>query len=200
MKTRYNPLLHPFETYIPPDAKYLVLGTFPTRQKNWNFDFYYSNPDNRFWPILEGVFEKRFVNASGGSAKDERKQFLEKNKIGITDMLRQCYRLEETSGDEHLYPIVLTDIFSLLDTNRSIETLILTSRTEVFGALGLLKTYFLQQGRILETPHHNSHNILEGWFAFNRKDYEVLVPLSPSSRQDKADLSQLISMYRICFT
>jgi len=200
MEAKYLCLSHPFETYIPTDAKYLVIGTFPTRQINWDFDFYYSNSDNRFWPIMEGISRTQFQKKIGKPAIEERKQFLKQRQIGITDMLQKCYRLVEKSGDEHLYPIVLTDIFSLLEKHDTIESLVLTSRTEVFGALGLLKTYFIQKGTVMEAIQRNSHNILEGCFSHNGKDYEILVPLSPSSRQDKADLPDLIKMYKLCFS
>jgi hypothetical protein len=45
-------------------------------------------------------------------------------------MHEKCYRKNNFSTDENLFPIILNDIFSILDQYNSINRIILTSRTE----------------------------------------------------------------------
>lgn len=196
---KYSCLNHPFETFVPTGAKTLIVGTFPTRPTNLRYQFFYSSETNRFWPVMEGVFGIKFQHHSGVRAVNERKEFLTEKRIGITDMLLKCYRLAEKSQDKHLHPILLNDIFLLLDKHTTIECLLLTSRTEIYGALGLLNMYFLSEGRKLDYPLKNGHNILEGSFSHQNKDVELLVPISPStSAEESADLETLIKMYKLC--
>jgi len=196
---RYSHLDHPFEAFVPAGAKRLVIGTFPTRTSNFQFPFYYSGKENRFWPVMEGVYNVKFKHQSGAAAVTERKEFLTEKRIGITDMLLKCYRLTEKSQDEYLHPILLNDIFKIIDLHDSIECLLLTSRTEVYCALGLLNMYFLNKGNRLDYPVRNRHNILEGSFRYRDKSREILVPISPSPSAEKsADLNELIDMYKLC--
>ncbi|MCU7548147.1 hypothetical protein OCK74_03435 [Chitinophagaceae bacterium LB-8] len=131
---------HPFDTFIPPNTKFLIIGTFPTYINNWRYKFYYSGKGNTFWNIIESVFKIKFKYHEGDEAVEERKMFLRTKRIGITDMHVKFYRKNNYSTDENLHTIILKDVFLLLNQHPTIERIILTSRTEVFGALGLLKT------------------------------------------------------------
>lgn len=76
-------------------------------------------------------------------------------------------------------------------------------RTEVFGALGLLKTYFLQKNFKLEELKRNENKVLEGSFIHNNKEIKINVPYSPSPRLIKngiTTMDELVKMYRRCFT
>ena len=56
-----SPLCHPFEPIIFSDSKILILGSFPSvasRQES----FYYAHKQNRFWKILEGLFDSPLHN------------------------------------------------------------------------------------------------------------------------------------------
>lgn len=194
---------HPFDNFIPLNSKYLILGTFPTHKSNSRFNFYYSGQHNNFWKIIEKVYNISFKHNEGNKAIEERKKVLELNRIGITDMHQKCYRNNKYSTDENLFPIILNDIFSLLDAQVSIKTIVLTSRSEIFGALGLLKTYFLQKGLVLEQPEKRLDKILKGSFLYNKREIEILVPYSPSPRlieKGKTTLDELIKMYKYCLT
>lgn len=202
-KDKYEIETHPFETFIKPDTKFLVVGTFPTYKENYKdtFNFFYAGKDNNFWKIVEQVFNHTFRYDKGNKAIEERQQFLIEKKIGITDMHEKCYRINNKSGDEFLYPIFLKNIFSLLKQSSSIERIILTSRTEIFGALGLLKTYFLQQGLALEELERRSDKILEGSFKHNGKTINIFVPYSPSPRvleKGTITLDDVVKMYSTC--
>jgi G:T/U-mismatch repair DNA glycosylase len=194
---------HPFETFVPENAKFLIIGTFPTHSNNHRFNFFYSGKDNLFWSIIEQVFRHTFQHDTGNKAAEERKAFLKSEGIGITDMHEKCYRKNGYSTDENLFPIILKDIFAILDEHTSLKRIILTSRTEVFGALGLLKTYFLQKGLELEQPEKRTDKVLEGGFIYHERAIEVLVPYSPSPRlieKGTTTMEELVKMYRHCLT
>lgn len=192
---------HPFETFIPPYAEYLIVGTFPTFKDNFRFKFFYSGKDNLFWKIIESVFKHNFNYSEGEKAVEERKTFLIEKRIGITDMHVKCYRKNQFSTDESLFPIILNDVFSLLDKNSSIKRLVLTSRTDVFGALGLLKTYLLQNNLELVQLEKRKDKILQGNFKISNRVIEIMVPYSPSPRlieNGRTTLDELVSMYKLC--
>lgn len=54
-------LTHPFEPFFDKDSKILILGSFPS-VKSRQDGFYYQHPRNRFWPILETLFDVRLEN------------------------------------------------------------------------------------------------------------------------------------------
>lgn len=193
---------HPFKTIVPSSAKYLVIGTFPTFKENRLYDFFYSAKENYFWKIIEQIFNHSFTYQSGVNAKIEREQFVNDKLIGMTDMHEKCYRKNKSSSDKDLYPIILKDIFGILNQHASIERIILTSRTEVFGALGLFKTYFLQQRRELLEIKTRKDNIQEASFFLESKRIDLVIPYSPSPRlisEGRTTMNQLVQMYKYCF-
>ncbi len=47
---------HPFEPFLPTNAKMLMLGSFPPAEKRWTMPFYYPNYINDMWRIFGIVF------------------------------------------------------------------------------------------------------------------------------------------------
>lgn len=43
---------HPFEPFLPKNARLLMLGTFPPAEKRWSMKFYYPNFTNDMWRIF----------------------------------------------------------------------------------------------------------------------------------------------------
>jgi G:T/U-mismatch repair DNA glycosylase len=201
----YTVCNHPFDEFLPPNLKTLIIGTFPTHERNYSktFRFYYAGEGNLFWPTIEQVYSKTFLYRQGPKAKSEREDFLKSKGLGITDMLEKCYRKNDRSQDQHIFPITFRNIFSIIEKNQSIEAIILTSRTKIIGALGLFETY---------CHHHNidppellraSDNVLEGWFTYADRDIEILVPYSTSRtviEGESATPMELIKMYKRCLT
>lgn len=191
---------HPFATHVKPGATRLIIGTFPTHQDNYKntFEFYYAGEKNRFWEVINEVFKPDFKYFKGKEAIKEREDFFKRNGIGITDMHEKCWRRNKSSLDKDLYPIILTDVFKILREVDTINTLILTSRTGPMSALGLFRTYFIQQDRNLEDSVEDNFRIKRTEFEFEGRVIKVLVPHSTSSTNDKVTMSQLIAMYKKC--
>ena len=59
--------VHPFEPFLPEDARLLMLGTFPPSEKRWSVKFYYPNFINDMWRIVGLLFfhdKDYFVDAA----------------------------------------------------------------------------------------------------------------------------------------
>jgi G:T/U-mismatch repair DNA glycosylase len=201
----YTVCTHPFDEFLPPKSKTLIVGTFPTHARNYSktFPFYYAGEGNMFWPTLGRVHRKTFSYAQGLDAKKEREEFLESKRIGITDMLDKCYRKNERSQDNYIFPITFRKIFQTLEINKSVDTIVLTSRTKIIGALGLFETYCHHQNISPPTLIRASDNVLEGWFPYGGREIEILVPYSTSKtviEEESATADELVRMYKRCLT
>ncbi|EOA4995470.1 DNA-deoxyinosine glycosylase [Campylobacter jejuni] len=76
-------LTHPFEPFFDKDSKILILGSFPSIKSRQD-GFYYQHPRNRFWPILETLFDVKLENIT------EQQAFLRKKHIALWDVLQSC--------------------------------------------------------------------------------------------------------------
>ncbi|MDD2821275.1 MAG: DNA-deoxyinosine glycosylase [Flavobacterium sp.] len=80
-------MINSFPAFIDSNTKILILGTMPgiaslTKQE------YYGNPRNHFWRIMYTLFDTLPVSDSF----EEKIQLLQKNKIGLWDVLENCER------------------------------------------------------------------------------------------------------------
>ena len=77
-------LYHTLPPIYQPDSKILILGSFPSvvsRKDN----FYYAHPQNKFWKLLQVVFD-----ANKLESKEDKIEFLKKNKIALYDVIQSC--------------------------------------------------------------------------------------------------------------
>jgi hypothetical protein len=124
----------------------------------------------------------------------------ERGTYTITGMIEMCYRKEISSQDRDIIPVKLRDIFAILDQNQTIDTLILTTRSGILSAEGLLKTLFLihKEKLVLQKIYND---VLIG--EFNReRSIKVLVPYSTSRsyhQDDPKKYQQVEKMYAYCF-
>lgn len=99
-----------FEAIFDKSSKILILGSFPSVMSFQN-EFYYGNPRNRFWGLMQEVF--------GGSIASiaDKKQLLLKNNIALWDIVQTGENLnkgKESSSDSNLVCGGVADIPSLL--------------------------------------------------------------------------------------
>lgn len=75
------------------ESTILILGTMPSPASR-NAGFFYMHPQNRFWPVMESIFNETFVYANKSSDIDkaiaERKEFLLRHNIALWDVLAKC--------------------------------------------------------------------------------------------------------------
>lgn len=88
---------HPFGNFVAPNAKYLILGSFPARESG---DWFYSSKRNQFWPILEKVYRVELKD------KKSKQALFTKLKIAVADIIFKCDRVNGSSLDFNLVDIV----------------------------------------------------------------------------------------------
>ena len=71
---------HTFRPFYNPDSEILILGSFPS-VKSREEGFYYMHPQNRFWKILEEVYNTKIV---------DKCEFLKSNHIALWDVIASC--------------------------------------------------------------------------------------------------------------
>lgn len=81
----YQHIVHPLKAFYRPDSRILILGSFPS-VKTREMGFFYGHPQNRFWKVLAALFEEEKEPLS----IEERKNFLERNKVALYDVIYEC--------------------------------------------------------------------------------------------------------------
>ena len=109
---------HPFEPFLPANAKVLMLGSFPPQSKRWSIDFYYPNFINDMWRILGLIFfndKNRFVDVAAKKFRlDDIVDFCTGTGIAMYDTATAVRRLKDNASDKFLEVVTPTDIPALL--------------------------------------------------------------------------------------
>ena len=109
---------HPLQPFLPPDARLLMLGSFPPPRKRWCFDFFYPNRSNMMWVIFGLVFfgdSQRLVDAPNKTFRlEDIKALLKARGIAIYDTACAVRRLSGNASDKDLEIVEKTDIPALL--------------------------------------------------------------------------------------
>lgn len=109
---------HPFEPFLPSNARLLMLGTFPPSAKRWCMPFYYPNYQNDMWRIFGICFfgdkthfliesEKRFN-------LDMIVPFLKEHGVAMFDTAVRVRRTKNTASDKDLEIVEPTDLDAML--------------------------------------------------------------------------------------
>lgn len=80
----YQHISHGFDPVFNERSTVLVLGSFPSVLSRKN-DFYYGNPQNRFWRVLAG-----FAKAPVPESIPEKKELLLSCGIALWDVIQEC--------------------------------------------------------------------------------------------------------------
>jgi hypoxanthine-DNA glycosylase len=76
-----------FAPVAEPDARLLILGSFPGRA-SLSVGHYYAHPRNQFWPILESIIGEPLL----GLAFEDRYRSLARRGIALWDVIAECER------------------------------------------------------------------------------------------------------------
>ena len=110
--------LHPFEPFLPENARLLMLGTFPPAEKRWSMRFYYPNFTNDMWRIVGLIFfgdKLHFVAADGKHYRlEELKKFLTEQGIALYDTCTRIVRTKGTASDKDLQVVEQTNLHAML--------------------------------------------------------------------------------------
>jgi len=109
---------HPWEPFVPADAKVLIMGTFPPGSHRWSMEFYYPNPTNDFWRIIGLLYfgdKNALYNADIKQFDLERiKPLLEDHGIALSDTGYKIRRLKGNASDKYLEILEPVDLRGLL--------------------------------------------------------------------------------------
>lgn len=109
---------HPFEPFLPANAKLLMLGTFPPAEKRWCMRFYYPNFINDMWRIFGICFfddKQHFVLEHEKRFDMERIiTFLKDKGIAMYDTATRIRRTKDNASDKDLEIVEETDLDSML--------------------------------------------------------------------------------------
>ena len=109
---------HPFEPWLPFNAKLLMLGTFPPAPKRWCMEWYYPNYTNDMWRIFGHIFfrdKSYFVDEENKTYKlDLLKVFLKEKGIAIFDTALRIHRKKGTASDKELEIVEAADLDGML--------------------------------------------------------------------------------------
>ena len=75
---------HAFEPVYDSRSTMLILGTMPSPQ-SIKHGFYYSHPQNRFWPLLAALYEEALP-----CTPEEKRAFALRHGIALWDVLACC--------------------------------------------------------------------------------------------------------------
>ena len=112
-------IIHPFKPVIFKESRVLILGSFPS-VKSREVDFYYGNKNNRFFKILEVIFDENI-----GESKEAKIDFLKRHKIALFDVVKSCEIVG--SSDSSLIVKEVNDIGKLIE-NTDIEKILLNGK------------------------------------------------------------------------
>lgn len=101
---------HTFDAYYNFDSEILILGSMPSA-KSRELGFYYMHPQNRFWKILELVFNEQISDSI-----NSKKKFLMNHKIALWDVINSCEIVG--SSDSSIKNVISNDISSLLNITK----------------------------------------------------------------------------------
>lgn len=110
--------VHPFEPWVPENARVLIMGTFPPQPKRWSMDFYYPNRTNDFWYMMGLIFLGDRAALLRPGTKDfdlERiKALLNEKGIALNDTGHRIRRLAGNASDKFLEILEPVDLRTLL--------------------------------------------------------------------------------------
>lgn len=149
---------HPWEPFLPANAKILFLGSFPPPRKRWSMDFYYPNATNDFWKIMGFLFfgnERHFVTQNGkGFDIASIKNFLNEKGIALYDAATAVIRAKNNASDQFLQIVESTDIALLLSKIPHCTTIAVTGLKSAQAVLAPFGIVTPEIGRYVELTYN----------------------------------------------
>jgi len=97
-------IVHPFEPVYDKNSKILFLGSIASSMSR-KLGFPYANPNNRFWKVLEILFNEKIT---------DYKSFLLKHNIALWDSIKSCDITG--SSDSSIKNIEINEIWKITES------------------------------------------------------------------------------------
>ena len=118
-------VLHNLKPIYDIESKILVLGSMPSVTSR-DIGFYYANKTNRFFPILEKLYNVKLETI------EDKEFFLHKNHIALWDTIKSCEI--NASDDSSIKNVIPNDITKIINESK-IECIFCTGKKsyEIFN-------------------------------------------------------------------
>lgn len=113
-------VVHPIPPVYNELSRVLILGSFPSVKSREN-RFFYGHPQNRFWKVLAGVYERAVPQTI-----EEKKVLLLECGIALWDVIASCEI--EGSADSTIKHAVPNDVGQILEA-ADIERIFVNGKT-----------------------------------------------------------------------
>ncbi len=120
---------HPWPPFVPPNAKVLIMGTFPPKPLRWSMDFYYPNRTNDFWYMMGLIFfddrHALYDKETRTFRLDDIKRLLTEQGIALHDTCRRIRRLRDNASDKYLEivePVPLRELLAAMPLCHTVAT------------------------------------------------------------------------------
>lgn len=180
---------HPYKPYLNKDTKKIIVGTLPPPRfckkefKKEDVNFCYGSKDNLLWKALDKIYSLNLLFDNSQEAVTQRKEFLDKNQIGICDIVDSCKRQKVDASDLGMSEIVLRDMLKYLLEYKTIDTLIFTGGNSKNGPEYFLRQLLKKQNIKFELvcPHIPKQHK----FIFDNREIKTISLTSPSNAANR---------------
>lgn len=132
---------HPFEPWVPENARVLIMGTFPPQPKRWSMEFYYPNRTNDFWYMMGLIFygdrDALLIPGTKDFDLPRIKELLNREGIALHDTGRKIKRLTGNASDKFLEIVEPVDLEALLSRMPNLKA-IATTGEKAAGVIAAL--------------------------------------------------------------
>lgn len=152
---------HPFDPWLPANAKLLMLGTFPPAPKRWAMEWYYPNFTNDMWRIMGIIFfndKYHFVDKEHKTYKlNELMPFLKEKGIALFDTALRIRRTTGTASDKDLEIIEEADLDGMLRALPECKAVLTAGQlaTKIFSDHYHIDTRNLKMGEFVDFSFDN---------------------------------------------
>lgn len=115
MKASAKKVIHPLDAIYDEHSRVLILGSFPSVISRQN-KMYYANKTNRFWAVMEALFNEEITN---------HEVFCHKHHIAMWDVIHSC--TIEGSSDSSIKNVKTNDIAGLVQKS-DIQLIVTTGK------------------------------------------------------------------------
>ena len=123
---------HPYAPYIFSDTERLIVGTLPPPRfttgalNDEDVDFCYGSSNGLLWKVWDKLYDLNLVYENTHHAIAQRQAFLQREKIGICDIVGAAYRDKIDASDLGMQQPELRDLLGILEQHPKVRTLIFT--------------------------------------------------------------------------
>ncbi|MCA0930925.1 uracil-DNA glycosylase family protein [Lutimonas saemankumensis] len=181
---------HPYSPFIPDGASKLIVGTIPPPRFSTgqlfedDVNFCYGSKYGLLWPILEKIFNRQISYENSDRAITERKELLIDFKIGICDMVEECYRDKIDASDLGMKRIINRDLISILKLNPKVEKILFMGGNSKNGPEYLFRNHLRDQNMRLIKISDDRPRIHE--FSIEGRKIKTVSLISPSSAANRS--------------